>query len=50
MFRKIIKFIQKSQERKVALWQLQNMSDMQLKDIGVSRGDIYQKVYSKQSW
>ena len=50
MFRKIINFIQKSQERKVALWQLQNMSDMELKDIGVSRGDIYQKVYSKQSW
>ena len=47
MFRKIIKFIQKSQERKVALWQLRNMSDMELKDIGVSRGEIYRKVYSK---
>ena len=46
MFRKIINFIQKSQERKVALWQLENMTDMQLKDIGVTRGQIYQKVYS----
>ncbi len=47
MFRKIINFIQKSQERKVALWQLQNMSDMELKDIGVSRGEIYRKVYGQ---
>ena len=47
MFRRLIKFIQKSQERKVALWQLQNMSDMELKDIGVSRGEIYRKVYGQ---
>jgi uncharacterized protein YjiS (DUF1127 family) len=39
-------FIKTSQERKVALWQLENMTDMQLKDIGVTRGQIYQKVYS----
>jgi len=45
MFKKIVKFIQTSQEKKVALWQLQNMTDMQLKDIGVTRGQIYQKVY-----
>ena len=38
-------FIKTSQERKVALWQLQNMSDMELQDIGVSRGEIYRKVY-----
>ena len=46
MFKKFIKFIQKSQQKKVALWQLENMTDMQLKDIGVTRGQIYQKVYS----
>ena len=46
MFRRLIKFIQKSQERKVALWQLQNMTDKELSDIGISRGEIYQKVYS----
>ena len=45
MFRNIINFIQKSQQRKVAYWQLQNMNDHELKDIGVSRGDIYRKVY-----
>jgi uncharacterized protein YjiS (DUF1127 family) len=46
MFRKFMNFIKTSQERKVALWQLENMTDMQLKDIGVTRGQIYQKVYS----
>ena len=46
MFRTFINFIKASQERKVALWQLRNMTDMQLKDIGVTRGQIYQKVYS----
>jgi len=46
MFKKFMNFIKTSQERKVALWQLENMTDMQLKDIGVTRGQIYQKVYS----
>ena len=45
MFRRMFKWYQRGQERKVAQWQLENMTDMQLKDIGVSRGDIYQKVY-----
>ncbi len=45
MFKKLIKFIQKSQQKKVALWQLQNMTDKELQDIGVSRGEIYRKVY-----
>ena len=45
MFKKFIKFMQTSQERKVAWWQLENMTDMQLKDIGVTRGQIYRKVY-----
>jgi len=46
MFKRFVKTIQKSQERKVALWQLQNMSDRQLRDIGVSRAEIQSKVYS----
>ena len=45
MFKKLIKFIQKGQQRKVAYWQLQNMNDHELKDIGVSRSDIYRKIY-----
>lgn len=46
MFKRFVKAIRKSQERKVALWQLQNMSDKQLRDIGVSRAEIKSKVYS----
>jgi uncharacterized protein YjiS (DUF1127 family) len=45
MFKRFVKFVQKSQERKVALWQLQNMTDRELRDIGVSRAEIYKKVY-----
>ena len=46
MFKRLVKFVQKTQERKVALWQLQNMTDRELRDIGVSRAEIYKKVYS----
>jgi len=46
MFKRFVNAIRKSQERKVALWQLQNMSDKQLRDIGVSRAEIKSKVYS----
>jgi uncharacterized protein YjiS (DUF1127 family) len=45
MFKNIIKTIQQAQERRVAYWQLQYMSDKALKDIGVTRGEIRQKVY-----
>jgi len=46
MFKKFIKTIQ-AQERRVAYWQLQHMSDQALKDIGVTRGEIKQKVFDK---
>jgi len=46
MFRTVINFIKTRREKKAALWQLEKMTDMQLKDIGVTRGQIYQKVYS----
>jgi uncharacterized protein YjiS (DUF1127 family) len=45
MFKRIIKSLQEAQERRVAYWQLQHMSDKTLKDIGVTRGEIRQKVY-----
>jgi|TARA_R110000822_G_scaffold92385_4_gene213079 uncharacterized protein YjiS (DUF1127 family) len=48
MFKKFIKTIQKAQERRVAYWQLQNMSDKALKDIGITRGEIKQKFYGKE--
>ena len=50
MFKRIYNFIKESQNNKVAYWQLKNMSDKALKDIGISRGEIYQKIYGKQSW
>ena len=45
MFKNIIKVIQNAQQRRVAYWQLQHMADQALKDIGVTRGEIRQKVY-----
>ena len=32
------------QERRVAHWQLTSMTDQQLRDIGITRGDIIKKV------
>ena len=49
MFKKFIKAIQNSQQRRVQYWQLKNMSDAALKDIGVTRGEIEQKFYSKET-
>lgn len=37
--------IQKNQQRRADYWILQNMSDKQLKDMGISRGEIYSRVY-----
>ena len=49
MFTKIYNFIKESNEKRerVAYWQLNNMSDKALKDIGISRGEIYSKIYGK---
>jgi uncharacterized protein YjiS (DUF1127 family) len=41
----IVKRIQQSQQRRADYWLLQNMSDKSLKDIGVTRGEIYDRVY-----
>jgi len=47
MFKRFIKVLQESQQRRVQYWQLHNMSDASLKDIGVTRGEIKQKFYGK---
>ena len=47
MFKKFIKVLQDSQMRRVQYWQLVNMSDALLRDIGVTRGEIKQKFYNK---
>lgn len=41
----LVKKIQKAQQRRVAYWQLQNMTDKDLADIGISRGDIRRALY-----
>ena len=41
----IVKKMQDMQQRRVDYWKLKNLSDKQLKDMGISRGEIYHKVY-----
>ncbi len=40
MLTTIVKKIQQHQLKRVAYWQLNNMSDNMLRDIGITRGDI----------
>jgi|11_taG_2_1085331.scaffolds.fasta_scaffold129839_2 uncharacterized protein YjiS (DUF1127 family) len=41
---KIVKKIQDAQERRVAMWQLHNLSDAELRDIGIGRSQIWDIV------
>jgi len=41
MFQKL----QKNQQRRADYWILMNLSDKELHDMGISRGEIRQKVY-----
>ena len=45
MFKNILKEIQKNQQRRADYWILMNLSDKKLHDMGISRGEIRQKVY-----
>ena len=47
MFTRILKSIQEAQLRRANYWMLHNMSDKSLRDIGLSRGEIYDKIYSE---
>jgi uncharacterized protein YjiS (DUF1127 family) len=47
MLTRILNYLIKVQERRAAYWQLQTFSDKQLKDIGLSRGEIYEAVYGE---
>mgnify|MGYP005676172473 CR=1 FL=1 len=46
MFKKLMKRIQDSQQRRADYWILMNLSDKELHDMGISRGEIRQKIYS----
>jgi len=48
MFKKILKSLQQKQMRRVEYWQLRNMSDKMLKDIGITRGEIKDKFYNQE--
>jgi uncharacterized protein YjiS (DUF1127 family) len=45
MWNKIYKAIVKSQERRAAYWQMQNLTDKELRDIGISRAEIKRIAY-----
>jgi len=45
MFRRVLKAIQQNQQRRADYWILMNLSDKELHDMGISRGEIRQKVY-----
>ena len=45
MWNKIYKAIVKSQERRAAYWQMQNLTDKELRDIGISREEIKRIAY-----
>ena len=44
MLKKVNNKIIEHQERRVAHWQLTSMTDKQLEDIGITRGEINKKV------
>tara|TARA_R110001592_G_scaffold46227_1_gene147305 strand:+ start:817 stop:957 length:141 start_codon:yes stop_codon:yes gene_type:complete len=45
MFKQWMKRLQEKQQRRADYWLLQNMTDKELNDIGVSRGEINQRFY-----
>jgi uncharacterized protein YjiS (DUF1127 family) len=47
MFKRIIAEFQKAQMRRVSYWQLYNLTDSNLKDIGITRKDIRRIVYEE---
>lgn len=47
MLSKFFKKLIEIQERRAAYWQLRHLSDRQLKDMGLTRGNIYEAVYGE---
>ena len=48
MFKRLLNRLQYNQMRRVEYWQLNNMSDAMLKDIGISRGEIKDRFYNQE--
>lgn len=49
MLKKFFNRIIENQTKRAAYWQLRNLSDSQLKDMGLARGDIYTAIYGSES-
>ena len=49
MFKRLLKRFQENQQRRADYWVLMNLPDKDLRDMGISRGVVYQKVYGKCS-
>ena len=47
MLRRIYNYLIKYQEKRVAIWQINNLTDSQLKDIGYTRSQLHEAVYGK---
>ena len=45
MFKRMFKKLQENQQRRADYWSLMNLSDKELHDMWISRGEIRQKVY-----
>ena len=47
LLRKIWKAIQESQQRRADYWILQNLTDRELRDLGIARAEIRGLIYDK---
>ena len=48
MFKRLLNRLQYNQMRRAEYWQLHNMSDNMLKDIGITRGEIRDRFYNQK--
>ena len=47
MFKKVFKAIQEMQQRRADYYILTHMSERELKDLGISRSEIRQRIYGE---
>jgi len=47
--RKLLKRIQDNQQRRADYWLLMNMTNKELQDIGISRGEINKVIYQDEN-
>ena len=48
-FGSCFKAIEKSQQQRADYWLLHNMTDKDLRDIGITRGEIHDRVFREQA-